>query len=124
MSNVIDALKRLERWGSEDSKATQKLRDAASSLAAHISTLVPSDTELPRGYSARQYGNAASLYLWEPDDNDWASVAHTRDNALDFAEDIATGLLDELAAWLEQRTGESDGAAATLRRAAEALKPE
>lgn len=123
MADVIDALKRLHRLGSKDSAQTAKLKEAACILAGDIArTLEFTRDDLPRGYLLRPGYPVLMERRWA--DGEIYNVFDTRRAALRFAEDIANGWLDELADWLEQRTGESDGAAATLRRAAEALKPE
>jgi hypothetical protein len=43
MSDVIDALKRLERIGADDSKTTAKLLDATKALASHLVKSLPPD---------------------------------------------------------------------------------
>jgi len=43
MSHVIDALKRLERIGADDSKTTAKLLDATKALASHVLKSLPPD---------------------------------------------------------------------------------
>lgn len=125
MSNIINALKRLERAGDENSRATEKLYEAAKKVAAFIEENVPAAVELPRGYKAiyvsSNIGSAKFLvnetkerrvwidgiggYLHE--DYNCKIPAQTRTGVLDFAKDIAEGLLDEIALFLEKRAQES-----------------
>jgi hypothetical protein len=138
--NVITALKRLERAGSEDSRTTEKLRQAARLLSEHVVSQLTDnvigecrlrrepdhdepapDRELPRGYALmKRYKADGSNYLvlanWrEP--AGWVPVDHDRQSALAFARDVANGWLDELAGWLEARAAEAASAAQTLEQA-------
>ena len=47
-NDIINALKRLERIGSESSKTNQKLREAVEVVADKIIDLFPADKLLPR----------------------------------------------------------------------------
>lgn len=47
---AIDALKRLERAGSEHTRTTQKLREAAHKVTCQLAETVPHDIILPRNY--------------------------------------------------------------------------
>ena len=138
MTNVIDSLKRLERAGSENSRTTEKLRLAADALADHIihGALLPLESEIdipdvgvdlpgawvfaiaPRRLVAPGYPVMDRSY----DMGSVGSESADRRSALLFAATIASGWLDELAAWLEQRNSESADAAATMLRVAEALR--
>ncbi len=121
--NVINALKRLERAGSEESRATAKLREAAGAIADHIAELIP-DAEgivLPYGYVVEGY-NDSGTYLRYLRDAYANTTGATRDDSLQFARDIADGWLDALGSWLEQRSSESAEAVAVLQRAAEAMR--
>ena len=127
-NSVINALKRLERAGSEDSKTTQKLIGAADRLADHIcgvlSDFVLGSANLPRGYFTVQPGVIALAYQWT-DKRILHYVGHCnadRETALHFAHDIATGWLDELAEWVEVQEQGNAEAAAKLRRAAKAME--
>lgn len=128
MANVIDSLKRLERAGSESSRATEKLNTAAATLATHLAELLPERELLPRGYVVRLAGdirilasNASSSWDNEDyEDERWLNGnERRRDWSLAFAADIADGLLDDLAGWLEVREAESATATECLRAAAE-----
>ena len=69
--SIIDSLKRLERAGSETSRVTEKLREAAKDVAERIIAAVPEDlwgTSLPRGYwimtvTHRQFAPLPFLYV-------------------------------------------------------------
>lgn len=123
-NSVINALKRLDRAGSEHSKTTQKLIEAADRLAEHIEAALgdvvgPEAAELPRYYfigrDALRLGDAYAEKYW---------LRHgymTRQFALHFAHDIATGWLDELAEWVEKQDEGNAEAVATLHRAAQGM---
>jgi len=131
-NGIINSLKRLERAGNENSRATQKLFKAANDVAAFIEEAVPFECELPRGYRIEKVrsnvGSASFLvkegefgcdyidgiggylhgdfHCWIPEQK--------RSAILQFAEDIATGLLDEIAEFLEKRADKSLSAAEVL----------
>lgn len=123
MTNVIDALKRLERAGAEDSRATQRLVEAAGVLGRHIAAHLPPETApqvneydhllypLPRSFAVR---GESLVRFWDRDPDYDRPVDADRETALFFAREVATGWLDELAEWLEARTAEADESAATL----------
>jgi hypothetical protein len=146
-NSIINSLKRLERAGSENSRTTEKLREAAAEVANKIVEMVPLSlideegpkgavVSLPRGYviEERTGNNASFRYLtrdgdplWESryldakenhyqggDFNCWIGAAN-RDDILRFSKDIATGLLNEIATWLEERTKANQSATATLK---------
>lgn len=141
MSNTINALKRLERAGSAISRATQKLFEAASIVAAEIEDACPTNVRLPRGYRVERYrSNVGAEYFLTHDagldeygcqrsdfvdgtggylhgDFSCPIPAQTRRGVMRFAEDIATGLLDEIAAFLEARTKEAEEKAMILKEA-------
>lgn len=140
MSDVINAVKRLERAGSENSRATKKLHDAASEVAYLIKHQVPVGADLPRGYNVvevnsnvgicrflllpngcDEYGEPQSLWIdgtgnYLHGDFRCEIPDQTREGSLQFAKDIADGLLNEIAAWLESRVNEADSAAETLEQ--------
>ena len=121
MSDVINALKRLERAGASNSKSTKKLFEAAETAAHAIKQIVPEGVELPRGYCVIEHksnvGYASFLVHGSEEESEYIDgigtylhgdfhceiPAQTRRGCLEFAEDIASGLLDEIAAFLEQR---------------------
>jgi hypothetical protein len=138
--NTIDAVKRLERAGDENSKATKKLHQAAVTVAGIIEDQCPVNVALPRGYEVtRVKSNVGYAYFllldrdqynegryWidgqgsylHGDFNSWIP-GQTRAGSLRFAKDVAEGLLDEIAEFLEQRKADSENAATVLERAAE-----
>ena len=135
--NVIDALKRLERNGSECGKATAKLRASAILIADQIIKACPYRTQrdLPRGYSigtVRGFQGRRETYLYPPrgegalnGEGGYAcgdfSAPQPDGCALDslhaFARDIATGLLDEIAAQWEAERVQHETDATTLAAA-------
>jgi len=133
-NSVIDALKRLERAGSENSRATQKLRESATLVGNKISYEMglPRGIELPRGYTILGVGEYNQPYLhqsvgageWDGEPQ-FANVEEgaSRDVLLRFAADIAEGWLDEVAAFLEERVRESDNAVQVLANGAAQLAP-
>lgn len=138
MSNVIDALKRLERAGDENSRSTEKLIAAAITLADAIESKCPAYVELPRGYEVVRLGTQDSGYSRylakmctphhevgnavfgvasnETDGYDYFAPA-SRIDALTLAKDIAEGWLVELAEFLEARAKENEAAARKIESA-------
>lgn len=117
MSQVIDALKRLERVGSDNSKTTQKLIEAADRLAhkivdqydvrdKYVVDVAPQFTRTRYSILNGRLVNGESRY-----------VAENRDAALAFAKDVASGLLDGIVESLERRKTESQDALAALHEA-------
>ena len=129
---IIDDLKRLERAGNNNSRATEKLIEAAKNVANLISDNAAAfewerNFTLESGRTAR-YGVAKSNpygggYCW------WLTIvchdelyggeqmpAHCwgRLESLQFAQDIADGLLPAIGEWLESRTVKADAAAHVL----------
>ncbi len=129
MADVISALKRLERAGSEDSRQTEKLCRAADTLADHITATLSSieaeithpdvGVDLPRGwvFALATRRLVAPRYQEERGDTAVGSEEANRYGAMQLAEAVATGWLDELAAWLETRTAEASQAETALRDA-------
>lgn len=137
-NNVINAVKRLERAGDENSRATQKLFEAARNVADLITETVPSGSDLPRGYYVKKirtnvgsckflckeiddgYGYPVTRYIdgmgdyLHGDIHCWIPP-QDRDTVLQFAKDIAEGLLDEIAAWLENKIAKANDAANILQ---------
>ncbi len=130
MTNVIDALKRLERHGAEHSKTTQKLKEAAAALAEHVASSLPRPVP-PRTCLAlpRDYWLDAAGLVWQgrpglPSSACLRGDSLDRNTALQFARDIAEGWLDEVAEWLSARTQADEAAAAELERAAGPREPD
>jgi hypothetical protein len=123
-NSIINAVKRLERVGSEHSKATEKLFAACTEVAGFLLEHVGED--IPFGMrSARISGPAAThpyrVVYHEPEEfTDYQGyqleyfgkvIARTgrpqewdRRTALGFAADLANGLLDEAIAAVEKET--------------------
>jgi hypothetical protein len=142
-NSIINSLKRLERAGSENSRATEKLFEAAREVASLIEEIVPTvavqgldvseerSATLPRGYSVEViFGNRYLVqggFDWITSGN-WVDGTGThndritipkatRAGVLQFSADIAGGLLDEISAWLEARKGEAEKASEILENA-------
>lgn len=64
-TQIINAIARLERAGSENSRATKKLNSAAITVADLIERTVPVGVVLPRGYRVRKIKSnvGTALYL-------------------------------------------------------------
>lgn len=120
MPDVIDSLKRLERVGSENSKTTQKLLEAAAELsraiAEQFADAESEQVELPDGTPAYRV-SGRELYMVVPGINRWQSVSSSRAAALKFAEDIADGLLDEFEKSLAARVRLNAAAIAVIESA-------
>lgn len=135
-----DAIARLNRAGDENSRTTQKLFDAAKEVATLIENSVPINARLPRGYVVRELRSNVGYasFLESPHCNNdgdtffidgFEGYLHndfhvrvrkpSRNIIMQFASDIADGWLDEVAAWLEDRSVKSAEATATLIAAAQ-----
>jgi hypothetical protein len=144
--DIINAALRLERAGGENSRATEKLHVAARKVADLIEGLAPVGVDLPRGYivirERSNVGSALFLKLYRGQDKHAAEYGvnqrhsywidgtggylhgdfhceipnQSRDGSLMFAKDVAEGLLDEIAEFLEQRAAQSDQATADLEQ--------
>ena len=134
MTAIIDSLKRLERAGAENSRMTQKLREAAKELASVVEDMAVAgdfvNADLPRGYVV-EGGNQVYLMSRAQGEDDYAGYPiryafycgdrrerPTRAAVLQFAADVAEGWLDELAEFVEKRLAESVKAEGTLTAAA------
>lgn len=136
--SLVNALNRLERAGSANSRATQKLHEAAAEVAWKIEEIVPVGVDLPRGYRVRRIksnvGQAKYLVkhakyvnhedYWIDGDGEYLHgdfsawvPGQSRTGSLTFAQDIAEGLLDEIAAFLEERAQQAEQAADELETA-------
>lgn len=137
-NSVVDALKRLERAGSENSRSTEKLREAARVVAGQVTlAVIAGDNEnvmLPRLYQVIvNDNNQYVLFKMRPatDEDRWDEYCTDeykrvetveyhfapRAAVLNFAADIADGLLDEIAAFLEERSQANEQAAQVLEAA-------
>jgi Zn ribbon nucleic-acid-binding protein len=141
MSDVIDALKRLERIGSETSKTTQKLIDAAGEVASLIVKQYEpiADGEVIKVASEEKWVESDGEL--EYDKNPWTdyhisdrqlqlnsgggrqmAVDSCRAAALKFSEDIAKGLLDHIIRDIEGRCEGSMKALSILEGAVDKIK--
>lgn len=137
MSNdIINAVKRLERAGSESSRTTEKLFEAATKVAEIIEKQVPVGVILPRGYKVVRVKSNVSSEIFLAVVDSWNCECVTgyidgigrylhgdfscwipeqkRDIILQFAKDIANGLLDDIAEFLENRSKEENNFADIL----------
>src|SRR5258706_6667740 len=100
MADVIDSLKRLERIGSENSKTTQKLIDAADALENLVLAQFPhhGDVYFERSGDVRGYGKAPYSLRYAIKNGrlvncaTYRPVGDDRANAMRFAEDIPDGV--------------------------------
>jgi hypothetical protein len=150
-NSVINALKRLERAGSENSRATQKLHEAADKVAQAIINAVPRHLHgswLPRDYRivkiTANIGEARYL-VKKGDTDDWGNrhdywidgsggylfgdfncpvPEQTREGSLLFAKDIADGLLDMISQHIEESQAKIFSATVVLEATAEKLASE
>ena len=103
MPDVIDALKRLERIGSENSKTVEKIIEAAKELSATIVkayALREGEMLSLRGGAGATRPSAyviAHGLLRFQEEPGMPEVFRNRELALRFANDIANGLLDAIA---------------------------
>ncbi len=131
---TIDALKRLDRAGNENSKMTEKLKIAAYEVAERIVRVVGESKVLPKAYRVVERStNLASEYFLvhkgEYGDeyiNGLGQYLHgdfncyipeqTRKACFRFAADIATGFLGEIADMLEKEAAEQAAASEILEK--------
>lgn len=127
--SLMDSLKRLERAGSTQSRATEKLHEAAAAVATEIINAVPDNMVgewLPRDYRVvYRKSNVGGRYYLTRDDGEetyyidgegkngtymhgdfhcWIP-GQRREGSLLFAKDLADGLLDMIAAHIEEQAG-------------------
>jgi hypothetical protein len=151
MSNIIDSLKRLERVGSENSKTTRKLIAAAREVSSLIARqFCPGEKESikvvdasfdraqgwvrNRNLSGVQPGRrfvwywvkcdgegGAVLLREDPYSSKPAESLDQRETALQFAADIADGILDLFSQRLEELNRESTEGLMTLETTLEKL---
>jgi len=142
MPDVIDALKRLERVGSENSKTTEKLINAATELSKKVieqfrvsgneavtvldhrnSWELDPDDETPRNtYEPEMYYFIEQGRIKNGRTNMF--VDQGRDSALAFSKDVAAGLLDHIVDELTTREAETRGGLTVLEAAADKIRAE
>jgi len=125
-NSIINAVKRLERVGEENSVTIKKLKEATEKVAKKLNELIRPNMTFP--YLDDNFHKIVrSLYyfdgmlIW---DYDGEAQSYTIDDyllrpttgyvkravALDFAKAIADGMLDEIADWLEKKTKQNQEA--------------
>lgn len=122
MADVIDAVKRLERAGSEHSRATEKLCEAAAKLAEHVNVIWPREAEAYQSRGVQISQGTITVDYWTTDGDVFTERLHphgvnSRGAAMRLAELVADGLLTELADWIEQQVEDAEAAATTLETA-------
>lgn len=118
---ITNAVARLTRAGDENSRTTEKLREAAGTLERLVADMPGVvDLPLPRGYRIVTTGRG----LLELVDASGCRVGANADRArcLMLAADVSEGWLDELAAFLEARAVEADRAAGVLAEKADEVR--
>lgn len=133
-NNIINAVKRLERYGDENSRTTEKLREAALTVAEFIIQQVGRPYSiLPRGYRIEEFtisggerliliapatwcsGELESFFLIDEElhpteSYHWDDYIYckrpSKYTLLKFAEDISSGLLDEIADQIKEENAE------------------
>ena len=133
-NDIINALKRLERIGSESSRTNQKLREAVEVVADKIIDLFPEGVDLPRRLKIveeqdedPQEGSYYLLAYEDPDESGAYAYGGTIHRVSGgeistiyrFAQDLADGLMNELAEWLEKWNAQCEKTADMLKELAE-----
>ena len=129
---IMNSLKRLERAGSEHSKAAEKLKQATVDVAGTIARIlhetgITADglggVQLP-GRIGYTWFEGPVLEMYSEDSVETLSAEPSRAACLAFAEALAGGWLDELAGWLEQQTDKDEAAREHIEQAAAKLAEE
>lgn len=138
-NSIINAVKRLERAGSENSRATEKLIIACQTVANYLIDTVPEYVEFGGYVVAEHWESNSDLYSgtelrrdsydgWKwnrvrpgnpefgPTRGDW-----TRMQALQFAKDLAEGLINKAAAAVEAHLAETKEGAEVAEKATTTL---
>lgn len=117
MGNIIHSLKRMERLGGENSRLTQKAKEAADELAKQIAESIPFAGKLPEDYRIISYSedfliketrcpNYEKFEEFEVNGSVYLGnkiYGGNREVVLQFAKDIANGLLDKFADFVEKK---------------------
>lgn len=132
-----NSLQRLADAGEKNSVSTETLFNAANDLAVKIAGYLPAYVRLPRGYQLviagterDGYDRHLAKYNTHHDIGNsifgnpinlcdgFSYFAHAdRKDAIQLAQDIASGWLEEVALFLETRAGQANEATDILRRA-------
>ncbi len=111
MTTVIDALKRLERAGSQVSPTSEKLRQAAVDLAGHLATIIPEDAGEINPLGCGVSVSHAGITVWG-DGDQGTRVRPGYVCPLELARDIATAVSEGWLAWvadeIEARTADNE----------------
>jgi len=125
---VLKAIEQLVKASRRQRAATETLRDEAATVAAFLEEHVPPGIPLPRGYEVVEKVGGRRLLRWEGKEGAaYFNPAGTvfpdpfREALLQFARDISSGLLEEIAAVLERTAQEDEKAASVFRKAAQCL---
>lgn len=125
---LITALQNLEKASLEQKITRKRLEEAAFVVADYIAEKVGFPAKLPRGYELERCGMGAYHYLLLKKNGVYIAKEGTflhgiyycprppKDVLLQFAQDIANGLIDEIAKWLEARATETHSAANILQK--------
>lgn len=134
--NIINSLNRLARLGQENSRMTEKAREAANVLEEKIIKIMPENTSLPMGYIIISNDNGDFLMKEGTAEDHTGSACigecdyvfgksqvfkGSRQAILDFSEDLANGLLDKFADFMEERRERMEAAEKTIREASEKM---
>lgn len=134
MSDLTNAVERIGRAGNENSRASEKLRDACLTLANFISdTVIRFSVDIPH---RTETGKSFQKYRTQEDSlgMSWLAMAvdeeslyrnaneWKREECMAFIRDVSDGLLDHIAGWLEARAAEADSAAYAVESAIPGLE--
>jgi len=122
--SLINSLKRLERVGSENSRCTEKLREAVREVADIICDQIEVPAypiellDLPRNYQLTYRKTLCSPGGYQDFQMD---EKPDRIACLNFAHDVATGWLDEISDFIQARIEKEKKAVEKLETAKEKL---
>lgn len=126
MSELTNAIERVGRAGSENSRATAKLIAACQTLADHIcDEVIGFCVDIPFETNYEKYciqGTPKYLSMQKSNDDGYGSFFLPscnwgREECLKFSHDVANGLLDHISHWLESRAKETEEAAIAVESA-------
>ena len=137
-TQIINALKRLERLGQENSRVTEKAREAANEIERKIVEIFPYNVPLPGNYEVvqgRGYSEFSLIYgkheirdsgdfeFYQDDCLFCADEIYdaSREMILKFSADIANGLLDRFANFMEKRKTEIEEKGKILENAEKSI---
>jgi hypothetical protein len=111
----FNALKRLERVGDENSKASLKLKEACAEVGKYLKSLVPNNVVSSTGTSAynncylhisnfKLCYNTSKYKSYDICDQENLSI----DTCFKFAQHVANGLIDDFETWAEKHNIKKD----------------